>query len=114
MRNQAASNPTAWGARSPTVPAAIACLFVPASLAHAGPRPLSREVLRTKIRGAWAGQMIGVVFGAPTEFTSLAKLNEHETKTSAVSNAIVQDDRDVERTFAQVMDPVGLNDHPPI
>jgi len=29
---------------------------------------LSREILYDKIRGGWAGQTIGVVYGAPTEF----------------------------------------------
>ena len=29
---------------------------------------LSREELLNKIKGGWAGQTIGVVFGAPTEF----------------------------------------------
>ena len=29
---------------------------------------MSREVLMDKIQGGWAGQTIGVVFGAPTEF----------------------------------------------
>src|SRR5688500_18713733 len=29
---------------------------------------LSKEVLRDKIRGGWAGQTIGVTFGGPYEF----------------------------------------------
>ena len=29
---------------------------------------MSLDVLRDKIEGGWAGQMIGVSFGAPTEF----------------------------------------------
>ena len=33
-------------------------------------RRLSRSVLEDKIRGGWAGQMIGVSYGAPTEFRS--------------------------------------------
>src|SRR5450756_924022 len=69
-------------------------------------RPLSRNDLRDKIQGGWAGQMIGVSFGAPTEFRAMAKINEAELKWSPerVSNAIGQDDLYVEMTFAKVMD----------
>ena len=38
--------------------------------------PLSE--LRDRIQGGWAGQMIGVSYGAPTEFRSNAKINEGE------------------------------------
>ena len=31
-------------------------------------REISMEALRDKVQGGWAGQMIGVSFGAPTEF----------------------------------------------
>ncbi len=79
------------------------------TLAHADPaRHLSREVLRDKIRGAWAGQMIGVVYGAPIEFKSLAKIHEGEITPFALNTAIEQDDLYVEMTFARVMDTVGL------
>ena len=66
-------------------------------------------MLRDKIRGAWAGQMIGVVYGAPTEFKSLGKIIEGEIKGYPLTNAIVQDDLYVEMTFARVMDTVGLD-----
>jgi hypothetical protein len=36
--------------------------------AAAGPIKLSKEVLRDKIRGGWAGKVIGCTFGGPTEF----------------------------------------------
>lgn len=71
-------------------------------------RRLSREVLRDKIRGAWAAQMIGVSYGAPTEFTTLGKINEGPIKGDDLSNSIDQDDLYVEMTFAQVMDTIGL------
>ncbi len=76
--------------------------------AHAASRTLSRAELRDKIRGAWAGQMIGVAYGAPTEFGSLGKINEGEIKGEPLKNAIVQDDLYVEMTFARVMDTIGL------
>ena len=41
-------------------------------------RTISLADLRDKIAGGWAGQMIGVSFGAPTEFRSNGKINEAE------------------------------------
>jgi hypothetical protein len=66
--------------------------------------------LEDKIRGGWAGQMIGVSFGAPTEFRFNGRIIEGPIpwQPDWVSNAINQDDLYVEMTFAQVMDEVGL------
>ena len=88
---------------------ALSTIFCALS-AHAETRSLSREVLIDKIKGGWAGQMIGVSFGAPTEFKAMGKINEAELKWSPdrVSNAIEQDDLYVEMTFAKVMDDLGL------
>ncbi len=75
------------------------------------PRRISLQVLEDKIRGGWAGQMIGVSYGAPTEFRSNGKINEAQITWAPerVSNAIHQDDLYVEMTFAEVMDTKGLN-----
>jgi hypothetical protein len=75
------------------------------------PRRISRTVLEDKIRGGWAGQMIGVSFGAPTEFVSNGRTIGWpiEWKPDAVANAIGQDDLYVEMTFAQVLDSTGLD-----
>ena len=35
-----------------------------------------KAVLMDKIAGGWAGKMIGVAYGAPTEFQSLGKIIE--------------------------------------
>jgi hypothetical protein len=72
---------------------------------------ISREALRDKIRGGWAGQMIGVAYGAPTEFRSNGKIGEWELewKQGMLENTIHQDDLYVEMTFAQVMDVQGLD-----
>ncbi len=77
----------------------------------APPRRMSRAVLEDKIRGGWAGQVIGVSYGAPTEFKSNGRINEAKIKWSPemVSNAIHQDDLYVEMTFAEVMDRLGLD-----
>jgi hypothetical protein len=73
---------------------------------------LSRAEFEDKVRGGWAGQMIGVSFGAPTEFKSNAKIIDGDLPAwtpDRVSNAIDQDDLYVEMTFAGVMDSVGLD-----
>ena len=77
----------------------------------AGSRTLSRAVLEDKVRGGWAGQMIGVSFGAPTEFTSNGARIDTPLpwRPEAVANAVTQDDLYVEMTFAEVMDRVGLD-----
>jgi len=77
-------------------------------------RRLSRAVLEDKVRGGWAGQMIGVSYGAPTEFRSNGKIIEGNLENyldwtpKRLENSIDQDDLYVEMTFAEVMDTVGL------
>src|SRR5215208_3309241 len=66
-------------------------------------RTLSRQVFEDKVRGGWAGQMIGVSFGAPTEFHSNGAIIEGELPRwtpDRIQNAIDQDDLYVEMTFA--------------
>lgn len=68
--------------------------------------------LRDKIRGGWAGQMIGVSFGAPTEFRSLQTIIEGplpEWSAQRLRNSLNQDDLYVDMTFAQVLDDRGLD-----
>ncbi|MFN3648247.1 MAG: ADP-ribosylglycohydrolase family protein [Armatimonadota bacterium] len=100
----------------------ISALAVTASLAigvvsaaeagrSTGPHRISRAELEDRVRGGWAGQMIGVSFGAPTEFHYLGRTIEGELSWSPdrVTNAIQQDDLYVEMTFAEVMDRIGLD-----
>ncbi|MHB1305581.1 MAG: ADP-ribosylglycohydrolase family protein [Limisphaerales bacterium] len=81
-----------------------------APLGAAETRRLSRAELLDKIRGGWAGQMIGVAYGAPTEFKSNGKIGEWELewKPGMLENTLHQDDLYVEMTFAKVMDDFGL------
>lgn len=78
-------------------------------------RILPRDVLEDKIRGGWAGQMIGVAYGWPTEFRSNGAIivdninNYRDWKPQRVEEAIKQDDLYVEMTFAEVMDRIGLD-----
>jgi len=99
-------------------PCRLICTLVPillagiigASTAPAETRTLSRAELLDKIRGGWAGQMIGVSYGAPTEFRACAKILDGQLSWSPerVSNALGQDDLYVEMTFSKVMDDMGL------
>ncbi|MCX6624000.1 MAG: ADP-ribosylglycohydrolase family protein [Acidobacteria bacterium] len=83
------------------------------SLFGAAPvRKISLEELRDRVAGGWAGQMIGVSFGAPTEFRSNAKINEGvlpKWTPGRVSNSLDQDDLYVDMTFAKVLDDKGLD-----
>jgi hypothetical protein len=89
----------------------LATAVAAASAPEAKSRTLSRAALEDKIRGGWAGQMIGVAYGAPTEFKSNGRILEGKLEWSPerVENAIHQDDLYVEMTFAEVMDRVGLD-----
>jgi hypothetical protein len=74
-------------------------------------RDMSRKELRDRIAGGWAGQMIGVSFGAPTEFRSNGAINEKPLPPwtpDRVSNSLGQDDLYVDMTFAKVLDDKGL------
>ena len=75
----------------------------------AASRTLSRDALRDKIRGAWAGQMIGVTYGARTEFHAQGRTFDDPIQPAELANAIVQDDLYVEMTFARVLDTIGLD-----
>jgi len=74
---------------------------------------ISLAELRDKIAGGWAGQMIGVSYGAPTEFRYLNQIIPEdqlpEWNPQRVRNAIRQDDLYVEMTFAKVLDEKGLD-----
>jgi hypothetical protein len=95
---------------------ALAVILAPAlAFAQAAPRRLSRATLEDKVRGGWAGQMIGVSYGAPTEFRSNGKIIEGNLRNyldwspQRLENSLNQDDLYVEMTFAEVMDSLGLD-----
>ncbi|MFB3787745.1 MAG: ADP-ribosylglycohydrolase family protein [bacterium] len=72
---------------------------------------LSEARLLDKIKGGWAGQMIGVSVGGPTEFRAQSKIYDKpiEWNPASVRSAIGQDDLYVDMTFAKVMDDEGLD-----
>ncbi|MEJ2239066.1 MAG: ADP-ribosylglycohydrolase family protein, partial [Gemmatimonadales bacterium] len=71
------------------------------------------SVLEDRIRGGWAGQMIGVSFGEPTEFRYLDRIMPEEElpewQPEMVSSTLNQDDLYVDMTFAAVLDEKGLD-----
>ncbi|MEP7363705.1 MAG: ADP-ribosylglycohydrolase family protein [Acidobacteriota bacterium] len=84
----------------------LLCTLLPAS-----ERRITLAELRDRIEGGWAGQMIGVSFGAPTEFRSLGKTIDGDLPAwppDRVRNSLDQDDLYVDMTFAQVLDDKGL------
>jgi hypothetical protein len=95
------------------LPLLLALLALASSSATAAPAAasLSRDALLDKIKGGWAGQMIGVVYGAPTEFKSNGRIGTWNLawKPGSLASALNQDDLYVEMTFAKVMDDRGLD-----
>jgi hypothetical protein len=81
--------------------------------ATGGTRDISMADLRDKIAGGWAGQMIGVSYGAPTEFRFRNRIGTEKEVPAwtpeRVSNSLEQDDLYVDMTFAKVLDDKGLN-----
>lgn len=74
-------------------------------------RVISTEVLKDKIAGGWAGKMIGVTYGAPTEFRAQGRTYEDSIKwvPADVKGAVWQDDIYVQLTFLMTMDRYGID-----
>lgn len=74
-------------------------------------RTISKDLLKDKIAGGWAGKMIGVTYGAPTEFKAQGRIFEDSIKwvPSDVKGSIWQDDIYVQLTFLMTMDQYGMD-----
>jgi hypothetical protein len=74
-------------------------------------RTITPEVLKDKIAGGWAGKMIGVTYGAPTEFHAQNKTFDDSItwKPADIKGSIWQDDLYVQLTFLMSMDKYGLD-----
>jgi hypothetical protein len=74
-------------------------------------RTIPIDILKDKIAGGWAGKMIGVTYGAPTEFRAKGKTFEDSIKwkPSDVKGSIWQDDIYVQLTFLMTMDQYGMD-----
>ncbi len=100
--------------RFPILRVTAVAFFLAVSLlmsATAEERTLSKERFLDKCKGAWAGQMIGVCFGAPYEFQSNGKPIAEPLQPwtpGRVNGAIDQDDLYVEMTFLMSLEKHGL------
>ena len=74
-------------------------------------RSITRETLKDKIAGGWAGKMIGVTYGAPTEFRAEGRTYEDSIKwkPSDIKGSLWQDDIYVQLTFLMSMDKYGID-----
>ncbi len=79
---------------------------------------ISKDVLKDKIKGGWAGQTIGVTFGGPYEFRFQGTFigdyqplvwNDSLVKHNMLYNAGLYDDLYMDLTFVDVFEKYGLN-----
>lgn len=79
---------------------------------------ISKEELKDKIRGGWAGQTIGVTFGGPTEFRFKGTLiqdyqnmvwHDHYIKETFELDPGLYDDVYLDLTFVNIIEKLGLN-----
>jgi hypothetical protein len=89
----------------------ILALAISCSNPPKGFRAISPEVLKDKIAGGWAGKMIGVTYGAPTEFRSNGHINTDTInwKPEDIRGSMWQDDIYVQLTFLMSMDKYGMD-----
>lgn len=73
--------------------------------------PVKSDVLKDKIAGGWAGKMIGVTYGAPTEFRAQGRTYEDSIKwkPSDIRGSLWQDDIYVQLSFLMAMDKYGID-----
>jgi hypothetical protein len=74
-------------------------------------RTISPEDLKDKIAGGWAGKMIGVTYGAPTEFRAQGTpyMDTIRWVPADIHGSIWQDDLYVQLTFLMAMDRYGVD-----
>ena len=79
---------------------------------------ISKDILKDKIKGGWAGQTIGVTFGGPYEFRFQGTFigdyqplvwNDSLVKKNMLENAGLYDDLYMDLTFVDVFEKYGLN-----
>jgi hypothetical protein len=74
-------------------------------------RTIAPDVLKDKIAGGWAGKVIGVTYGAPTEFRAQAKTFEDSIRwvPTDMRGSLWQDDIYVQITVLMTMDQAGID-----
>lgn len=75
-------------------------------------RRISVEEYRDKMKGGWVGQIVGVTWGAPTEFQYNDKIIPEDKvpvwEPGMLNKAFLQDDLYVEMTFLRTLEEYGL------
>lgn len=76
-----------------------------------GFKAVKSDVLKDKIAGGCAGKMIGVTYGAPTEFRAQGRTYEDSIrwKPSDIRGSLWQDDIYVQLSFLMAMDKYGMD-----
>jgi hypothetical protein len=74
-------------------------------------RTIAIDAMRDKIAGGWAGKMIGVSYGAPTEFRAQGVTYDEALvwDPNMVKGALNQDDIYVQMSFMMTMDEYGID-----
>jgi hypothetical protein len=74
-------------------------------------RTISIDELKDKIAGGWAGKMIGVSYGGPTEFRYNGVINEDPINWNPESlrRSMGEDDLYVQMSFMMTMDKYGMD-----
>jgi len=74
-------------------------------------RIMTEKELKDKIAGGWAGKMIGVVYGDPTEFRARSVIYEKDLiwNPDLIKGALGQDDLYVQMSFMMTMDEYGMD-----
>jgi hypothetical protein len=93
---------------------ALALLFVSPVFAAPpeGTKTLPYATFGDRLRGGWAGQMIGVSYAAPYEFHALGRILDEPLRPwtpDRVANSIGQDDLYVEMTFLKTLADHGIH-----
>ena len=71
---------------------------------------ISEDILRDKIAGGWAGKMVGVSYGAPSEFVYNGRINEDpiEWSPETLRTSITEDDLYVQMSFMMTNNTVMI------
>jgi hypothetical protein len=94
-----------------TIVALAMITFSACRIKHDNVRIISIETLKDRIAGGWAGKMIGVTYGAPTEFVYRKRLNEDSIKwtPAEIKSSLTQDDLYVQFAVLSAMDKYGVD-----
>jgi len=89
----------------------LAVMLVSCNSVPEGFRQIKPDILKDKIAGGWAGKMIGVTYGAPTEFRAEGRIYSDTIswKPADIKGSIWQDDLYVQLTFLMSMDKFGID-----